>query len=432
VVANPMWNQPIDTDVYEKDGYDRFLPNGGITVGKADWAWIQHAIASLKSDGRAAVVLDAAAVTRGSGSPNDRERAIRKWFVDHDLIDGVIQLPDNIFYNTSAAGLILILRKKKPALRAGKIRLLDASNEFIHESPKNRITAEMVQRIASAYSASEDIPGFSKTITQEAAVAADYHLGPPRHVHDHKVIAEHNTTELLDKLTSVRTIAQRAENEVLDRMKALLDKRQQLLGSGEWPRRQLSELVRIETGRTPSRANSIYWDVRGESGTPWVTISDMAPHALIRSTAEKVTDRAMAEVFHGRVVKRGTLLMSFKLTIGRTATLDIDACHNEAIVAIYPGPEVDQKYLEYYLSQVNYRRYQDRAVKGNTLNLEKIARIEIILPPLPVQREIATALAELHRVIELSEDKAALLHDLFAAVRHDLVHAEHAGSEQLQ
>ena len=74
------------------------------------------------------MVLDTGAVTRGSGSKNeDKERNIRKWFVDHDLIDGVILLPDNLFYNTTAAGVIVVLNKRKPAARKDKIVLFNAS-----------------------------------------------------------------------------------------------------------------------------------------------------------------------------------------------------------------------------------------------------------------------------------------------------------------
>ena len=105
VLANPMWNQPFGPDIFANDPFDRFRTTGGVTTGKGDWAWLQHTLACLNERGRAAVVLDTGAVTRGSGSKNeDRERNIRKWFVDHDLIDGVILLPDNLFYNTSAAG----------------------------------------------------------------------------------------------------------------------------------------------------------------------------------------------------------------------------------------------------------------------------------------------------------------------------------------
>ena len=99
VVANPMWNQDINPDIYANDPFDRFRATGGVTTGKADWAWLQHTLACLNERGRAAVVLDTGAVTRGSGAKHeDRERNIRKWFVDRDLIDGVILLPDNLFY----------------------------------------------------------------------------------------------------------------------------------------------------------------------------------------------------------------------------------------------------------------------------------------------------------------------------------------------
>ena len=116
VVANPMWNQPFNPDIFTDDPFDRFRTQGGVTTGKGDWAWLQHTLTCLSERGRAAVVLDTGAVTRGSGSRNeDRERNIRKWFVENDLIDGVILLPDNLFYNTSAAGVIVVLSKRKPA-----------------------------------------------------------------------------------------------------------------------------------------------------------------------------------------------------------------------------------------------------------------------------------------------------------------------------
>ena len=102
VVANPMWNQDFNQDIFENDPFDRFRPAGGVTTGKGDWAWLQHTLACLNERGRTAVVLDTGAVTRGSGAKHeDRERNIRKWFVKQDLIDGVILLPDNLFYNTS-------------------------------------------------------------------------------------------------------------------------------------------------------------------------------------------------------------------------------------------------------------------------------------------------------------------------------------------
>ena len=120
VVANPMWNQPFAKEIYENDPFNRFAEAGGITSGKGDWAWLQHTLACLNDHGRAAVVLDTGVVTRGSGSRNeDRERNIRKWFVDNDLIEGVVLLPVNLFYNTSAPGIIVVLNKRKPSQPPG-------------------------------------------------------------------------------------------------------------------------------------------------------------------------------------------------------------------------------------------------------------------------------------------------------------------------
>src|SRR5213596_3131680 len=93
VVSNPMWSQPFDEPVYENDPFSRFEEQGGITTSKADWAWLQHTLASLTPTGRAAVVLDTGAVTRGSGNKTeDREKKIRKWFGEQDAVEGVIML----------------------------------------------------------------------------------------------------------------------------------------------------------------------------------------------------------------------------------------------------------------------------------------------------------------------------------------------------
>jgi type I restriction enzyme M protein len=132
------WNQPFAPDLFANDPFDRFRTAGGVTSGKGDWAWLQHTLACLDEHGRAAVVLDTGAVTRGSGSKNeDKERNIRKWFVDHDYIDGIILLPENLFYNTTAAGVIVVLNKRKHAARRDKIVLLNASRRFLKGRPKN-------------------------------------------------------------------------------------------------------------------------------------------------------------------------------------------------------------------------------------------------------------------------------------------------------
>ncbi|GHE25646.1 N-6 DNA methylase [Vulcaniibacterium thermophilum] len=183
VVANPMWNQPFAPDIFANDPFDRFRTAGGITSGKGDWAWLQHTLACMNDHGRAAVVLDTGAVTRGSGSKNeDKERNIRKWFVDQDLIDGVILLPENLFYNTTAAGVIVVLSKRKSAARKGRIVLLNASRRFKKGRPKNYLPEEDIRPLAAMYLKGEPVEGELAVITTEQAREADYNLSPGRWV----------------------------------------------------------------------------------------------------------------------------------------------------------------------------------------------------------------------------------------------------------
>ncbi|MYE38662.1 MAG: N-6 DNA methylase [Chloroflexi bacterium] len=183
VVANPMWNQSFDQQLFANDPFDRFRPRGGVTSGRGDWAWLQHTLSCLNERGRAAVVLDTGAVTRGSGSKNeDRERNIRKWFVDNDLVEGVILLPDNLFYNTSAAGIIVVLSKRKPEARKGRITLLNASRRVGKGQPKNYIPEQDIRPLAAMFLKGESAEGEVAVITREQAAEADYNLSPSRWV----------------------------------------------------------------------------------------------------------------------------------------------------------------------------------------------------------------------------------------------------------
>lgn len=186
VVANPMWNQDWFTEKdYDADEFGRF-PKGAGFPGKqsADWGWVQHIYASLNKNGRAAIVLDTGAANRGSGSANiTKEKQVRQWFVDQDLIEGVIYLPENLFYNTSAPGIVLFLNKIKPAELKNKILLLNASREFEKGEPKNYITDEGIARIAEAYKAGQNEDKFTLTVSKDDIVQTDYNISPSRYIH---------------------------------------------------------------------------------------------------------------------------------------------------------------------------------------------------------------------------------------------------------
>lgn len=196
-----------------------------------------------------------------------------------------------------------------------------------------------------------------------------------------------------------------------------------------WTIEPLSAVARYATGRTPSRANASYW-ADGVDGAAWVAISDMKNYGTVNSTAECISEVAARDVFRGRIVPAGTLLMSFKLTIGRVATLGVPAFHNEAIISIFPREGVDQRYLGYYLSQVDYADQQDRQIKGNTLNQAKIDQIQIALPPLAIQIRIADVLDRCRLGIGTEHAAETVAHELKAAAMAEVFSCGLRGESQ--
>lgn len=208
VVANPMWNQDWFTENdYDADEFGRF-PKGAGFPGKssADWGWAQHILASLNDKGRTAIVLDTGAASRGSGSSNtSKEKQVRKWFVDNDFIEGVIYLPDNLFFDPqmTAPGIILFLNKKKPAARKGKIFLLNAYREFEKGDPKNYITDEGIARIAETFKTWSEEDKFSRIVNREEIVKNDYNISPSRYIHTGEAEEIRPLSEIIDDLHSL-------------------------------------------------------------------------------------------------------------------------------------------------------------------------------------------------------------------------------------
>ncbi|WP_299645272.1 type I restriction-modification system subunit M [uncultured Chloroflexus sp.] len=216
ITANPMWNQKFAQELYENDPFERFR-YGAPPSSSADWGWLQHMLASLNERGRMAVVLDTGAVSRGSGNQgSNRERDIRKKFVDADLIKAVILLPENLFYNTTAPGVILVVNRQKR--HPGQILLINASQQFAKGRPKNYLAEEQIETIAAIYHAWEAREGLSAIITREEAARNDYNLSPSRYVSvngKEEVLPPEEALVRLEEAEEERAEAERALREVL-------------------------------------------------------------------------------------------------------------------------------------------------------------------------------------------------------------------------
>ncbi len=219
VAANPMWNQNFAPAVYEGDTYGRFI-YGTPPASSADWGWAQHMFASLKENGKMAMVIDTGAVSRGSGNQgSNRERDIRKAFVENDFVEAVILLPENLFYNTTAPGNILLLSKRKA--HPGEILLINASQRFAKGRPKNYLTDEDVAAIAGAYRQWQAVEGFAAIITREETARNDYNLSPSRYVSSNnkeETLPLEEAVVLLEEAEEERAEADRALNEILQQL----------------------------------------------------------------------------------------------------------------------------------------------------------------------------------------------------------------------
>jgi len=217
VVTNPMWNQSnFEPEQYESDPFERFAARGGFApAGSADWAWLQHVLASLAPSGRAAVVLDTGAASRGSGNQGEnREKAIRRWFVEQDVVEGVVLLPDNLFYNTTAAGILVLLRRDKPAERRERVVLVNASGEFEKGRPKSFIPDASIQKIADAFHAAKDVARFVKVATREEIAAKDYNLSPSAYVETAAPVEHRDIQAILDDLAKLDGEARQLDGEL--------------------------------------------------------------------------------------------------------------------------------------------------------------------------------------------------------------------------
>ena len=155
-----------------------------------------------------------------------------------------------------------------------------------------------------------------------------------------------------------------------------------------WNESIVQDEFTLTMGKTPARNNPAFW----QSGTnKWISISDMARYGrYTEDTQESITDIAVAESGI-KIVPKGTIIMSFKLSIGRTAATSEDIYTNEAIMAFRDVDETkfNMTFLQFLIANKNWLLNAKQAVKGQTLNKESIGNARIIVPPIGLQEQFA-------------------------------------------
>lgn len=168
IVSNPPYSikwKGDDSPVLINDR--RFSPAGVLAPkSKADLAFTMHMLSWLATDGAAAIVEFPGVLYRGGA-----EQKIRQYLIDNNYVDAVIQLPANLFFGVSIATCIIVIRKNKTD---NKVLFIDASNEFVHEGNKNKLTDENINRILGLYVNREDVQHLTALISNTAIAENNY------------------------------------------------------------------------------------------------------------------------------------------------------------------------------------------------------------------------------------------------------------------
>jgi type I restriction enzyme M protein len=217
VLANPPWNQDgYDEEVLKKgEFWKQRFSYGFVPRQSADWAWIQHMLASAKhNDSRVGIVIDNGCLFRGG-----KEKTIRSAVLSekHDLVECVILLPEKLFYNTGAPGAIIIFNLHKPAERKGNVLFINASKEA-EQHPEvrklNRLGDGNIKKIAEAYKSYSEEKGFSRIVPLKEIDQNDSNLNVTLYVMQDKESEEINIAQEYAELKELEKQRQEVANKL--------------------------------------------------------------------------------------------------------------------------------------------------------------------------------------------------------------------------
>jgi len=220
ILSNPPWNQDgYGEEVLSKDPKLREIYRYGYPPdSQADWAWIQLMLAYARR--KVGIVIDSGALFRGG-----KEKNIRMKIVNEDLIEAVILLPEKLFYNTQAPGVIIVFNKNKPPERKGKILFINASNEYEpHPEVRrlNRLGEKHIEKIVSVYREFKTVEGLSRVVDLKEIRDNDYNLNVTLYVQPLTETTEIDLEKELHELLEIDRQAREAEARTIQYIQQII------------------------------------------------------------------------------------------------------------------------------------------------------------------------------------------------------------------
>jgi type I restriction enzyme M protein len=216
VLANPPFSADWNKDACQDDEYNRF-DWGYARADRADYAFIQHMIASLNEQGKMACVVPHGVLFR------KHESKFREPMLNEDMVEAVIGLPENLFQNVGIPSALLIINKEKPKERKGQVQFIHAADEEFYEelSSQNKLTEDGVQEIVQKYRSWETEERVSRVVEHEEIQENDYNLNIALYVDTTEPEENIQVSQELMKLHQLREEREKVENQITEHMEAL-------------------------------------------------------------------------------------------------------------------------------------------------------------------------------------------------------------------
>lgn len=367
----------------------RFAPAGVLAPKtKADLAFTMHMLSWLATNGTAAIVQFPGALYR-AGS----EQKIRKYLIDNNFVDTIIQLPNDLFFGTTITTCILVLKKSK---KDNSVLFIDASNEFKRFGNKNKLLPEHQQKILDAFAGRMDVDQFAKLASNADVAANAYKLTVSSYV------VNESTSEVIDIAalnTKISTIVQR-QQELRAEIDAIVD---DFDGGTDIDVRwsTLGDVcTRVSTGATPLKSQSEYYK---DGEIPWLRTQEVVWRDIY-DTEIKITERALRETSAKWISENCVIVAISGASAARAAVNKISLTTNQHCCNL----EIDPKIANYrYVFQWVTANYEKLRALGqgarSDLNVGIIKAFPIALPSLDEQERIAQLLDKFDTLVNDTE-----------------------------
>ena len=212
IVSNPPYSiKWVGDDNAVLINDSRYSPAGVLAPkSKADFAFIMHALSWLATNGTASIVCFPGILYRGGA-----EQKIRKYLIDNNFVDCIIQLPDNLFFGTSIATCIMVLKKSK---KDNNTLFIDATNECVKVTNNNKLTDENISNIVNIFTKREDIEYVAKLVSSQEIGKNDYNLSVSTYVEKEDTREKIDIVELnqeIEKIVARENVLREEINKII-------------------------------------------------------------------------------------------------------------------------------------------------------------------------------------------------------------------------